>query len=50
MFVKPCLGWIGIGVPVRGRLRDFAALKDDIAEAARAAHRKLDVQSTQDKV
>ena len=31
-------------------VRDFAALKDDIAEAARAAHRKLDVQSTQDKV
>ena len=30
-------------------VRDFAALKDDIAEAARAAHRKLDVQSTQDK-
>ena len=31
-------------------VRDFAALKGDIAEAARAAHRKLDVQSTQDKV
>ena len=31
-------------------VRDFAALKDDTAEAARAAHRKLDVQSTQDKV
>lgn len=26
-------------------VRDFAALKDDIAEAARAAHRKLDAQS-----
>ena len=31
-------------------VRDFAALKGDIAEAARAAHRKLDVQSTQGKV
>jgi ribonuclease P protein component len=29
-------------------VRDFAALKDDIAEAARAAHRKLDAQSAQD--
>jgi len=29
--------------------RDFAALKDDIAEAARAAHRKLDAQSTPDR-
>jgi ribonuclease P protein component len=26
--------------------RDFSALKGDIAEAARAAHRKLDAQST----
>ena len=25
-------------------VRDFAALKDDIAEAARTAHRKLDAQ------
>ena len=31
-------------------VRDFAALRDDIAEAARAAHRKLDAQSTLDKV
>ena len=30
--------------------RDFAALKDDIAEAARTAHRKLDAASTPDKV
>jgi hypothetical protein len=26
--------------------REFSALKGDIAEAARAAHRKLDAQST----
>jgi ribonuclease P protein component len=26
-------------------VRDFAALKDDIAEAARAAHRKLDAET-----
>jgi ribonuclease P protein component len=31
-------------------VRDFATLKNDIAEAAQAAHRKLDVQSTQGKV
>lgn len=30
-------------------VRDFAALKDDIAEAARAAHRKLDAQSIPDQ-
>jgi ribonuclease P protein component len=30
-------------------VRDFAALKDDIAEAARAAHRKLDAQSNPDR-
>lgn len=30
-------------------VRDFAALKDDITEAARAAHRKLDAQSTPDR-
>ncbi len=30
-------------------VRDFAALKDDIAEAARAAHRKLDAQSAPDQ-
>ena len=29
--------------------RDFAALKDDITEAARAAHRKLDAQSAPDQ-
>jgi ribonuclease P protein component len=29
--------------------RDFAALKDDITEAARAAHRKLDALSTPDR-
>ncbi len=29
--------------------RDFAALKDDIAEAAQAAHRKLDAQSAPDR-
>jgi ribonuclease P protein component len=28
--------------------RNFAALKDDIGEATRAAHRKLDAQSAQD--
>ncbi len=29
--------------------RDFAALKNDIAEAARTAHRQLDAQSTPDQ-
>ena len=29
-------------------VRDFGALKDDIAGAARAAHRKLDAQTAQD--